>query len=183
MYDFANKLASDSTPSITVDTTITGTGSLVASRLGLKVASLDAAILIDPSTGLGTSSSPAAQHVSTTVRAVTYGMPLETTTAHTTRYLLDRFLAPLQIERDSLADTTFITRNANEHVTSMIENRKRNPVVSTSATFSGPRLTSATDYLAGSNLTYAYDTTYDIVKRVTGTTQTVRRTISTRRRR
>jgi len=173
VYDFASKLASDSTPSITVDTTMTGAGSLVVSRLGMKVASLEAAILIDPSSGLGTSSSPAAQRVSATVRAVSYAMPLETTTAHTTRYLVDRFLAPLQIEHDSLADTTFITRDANEHVTSTIERRKQKTVASSSATFSGPRLINAANALAGSSIAYTYDTTYDLVKTVSGTTQTI----------
>jgi RHS repeat-associated protein len=173
VYDFASKLASDSTPSITVDTTIRGTGSLVVSRLGMKVGSFEAAVLIDPSTGLGTSSSPASQRVSNTVRAVTYEMPLETTSAHATRYLLDRFFAPLQVEHDSLGDTTFISRDANEHVISSIERRKKKTVASASATYNGPRLTNATDFLAGRNITYAYDTTYDLIKRVTGTTQTV----------
>jgi RHS repeat-associated protein len=173
VYDFASKLASDSTPSVTVDTTITGAGSLVVSRLGMKVGSLEAAILIDPSSGLGTSSNPASQRVSTTVRAVTYGMPLETTTAHATRFALDRFLAPLQVEQDSLADTTFITRDGNEHVTRTVEHRKLKTVASDTSTFDGPRLTHVTNALTGSSITYAYDTTYDLVKRVLGSTQTV----------
>jgi RHS repeat-associated protein len=173
VYDFASKLASDSTPSITVDTTITGTGSLVVSRLGTKYGSLEAAALIDPNSGLGSSSSPAPQHASRLVRAVMYRMPLETTTAHTTRYALDRFLAPLQIENDSLADTTFITRDLNGIVTRTLQRRKRKTVASTFAIFSGPRLTLSVDSLSQSALGYTYDTTYDLVKRVTGTTQTV----------
>jgi YD repeat-containing protein len=46
-------------------------------------------------------------------------------------------------------------------------------VASTSATYTGPRLTSVADSLNFSIVTYAYDTTYDLIKRVTGTTQTV----------
>jgi RHS repeat-associated protein len=173
VYDFASKLASDSTPSITVDTTIAGSGALLSRRLGTKVGSLEAAILIDPTSGLGNSVNPASQRVSSTLRAVTYEIPLEATNAHTTRYRLDRFLAPLQIEHDSLKDTTFITRDANELITRRIERRKRGTVASTALTFDGPRLTQAVDSLAGSITRYGYDTTYDIVKRVTGTTQTV----------
>jgi|GEM_PF-2158593 len=173
VYDFAGKLASDSTPAVSVDTTVTGTGSLVTVRLGVKTISWEAAVLIDPGTGLGTSSSPAAQRASSALRAVTFEMPLETSNAHTTRYSLDRFLAPLQVEHDSLADTTFITRDANERITHTIERRGQKTVASNSATYSGPRLTQAADSLTLSVVRYAYDTTYDLVSRVSGSTQTV----------
>jgi hypothetical protein len=148
VYDFAGTVASDSTPSVTVDTTVTGTGALVARRLDTKVVSLQAAVLIDPGSGQGTSSNPAPQRRSAGVRAVTCGMPNETTTAHATRYALDRFLAPVQIEQDSLADTTFLERDANGYVTSALERRKQKTVASSRATFSGPRLLTATDALA-----------------------------------
>jgi YD repeat-containing protein len=115
VYDFAGTVASDSTPSVTVDTTVTGTGALVARRLDTKAVSLQAAVLIDPGSGQGTSSNPAPQRRSAGVRAVTYGMPNETTTAHATRYALDRFLAPVKIEQDSLADTTF-KQSATDHI-------------------------------------------------------------------
>ena len=46
-------------------------------------------------------------------------------------------------------------------------------MASSSATYTGPRLTTVADSLNFSTVTYAYDTTYDLVKRVTGTTQTV----------
>lgn len=173
VYDFAGKLASDSTPSVTVDTTISGTGSLVTRRLGSKIVSLESGELIDPSSGKGSTTNPGTQVLSASVRAVTYGMPLETTTAHATRFALDRFLAPLQVEQDSLADTTFIARDANEHVTQSVERRKRKTVASGTSTFDGPRLTHATNALTGSSITYSYDTTYDLVKRVSGSTQTV----------
>jgi YD repeat-containing protein len=173
VYDFAGKLASDSTPSVAVDTTITGTGALVTRRLGSKIASLESAELIDPGSGKGTSSNPGSQILSASVRAVTYGMPLETTTAHATRLALDRFLTPLRIEQDSLADTTFLTRDANEHVTRTLERRKQKTVASDTTTFGGPRVTRVTNLVTGSSITYAYDTTYDLVKRISGSTQTV----------
>lgn len=173
VYDFASKLASDSTPSILVDTTTSGAGSLVNVRLGSKVVSLESAILIDPASGKGTSANPASQVLSAKVRAALYGMPLETTTAHVTRYALDRFLAPLRIEQDSLADTTFLTRDMNEHVTRTLERRKQRTVASDSSVYNGPRLVQSINEITGASISYTYDLTYDLVKHISGSTQTV----------
>jgi len=165
-YDAASKLASDSTPSVKVDTTIAGTGTLVTVRLGSVVRSLESTIL--PASGKGTSTNPADQRVSSSVRAVTFAI-----TRDSTRYALDRFGGATQIETPTLQDTTFITRDSDGRMRTSLERMKGTVVQNASATYVGPRLTVTADALAGSSIAYTYDTTYDIVTSVLGSTQSV----------
>ena len=164
VYDAASKLASDSTPSVKVDTTIAGTGTLVTVRLGSVVRSLESTIL--PALGKGTSTNPADQRVSTTVRAVTFAI-----TRDSTKYALDRFGGATQIETPTLQDTTFITRDSDGRMRASLERTKGTVVQNASATYVGPRLTVTSDALAGSSISYTYDTAYDMVTSVLGSTQ------------
>jgi RHS repeat-associated protein len=163
VYDAASKLASDSTPSVKADMTISGTGSLTTARLGASVRSLEMTIL--PASGKGTSSNPADQRVSSSVRAVTFAI-----TGDSTKYAMDRFGGATQIETPTLRDTTFITRDAAGRVLSSLERTKGTIVQNVGASYSGPRLTAQSNALAGSSIVYTYDTTYDLVTNVSGST-------------
>jgi RHS repeat-associated protein len=167
-YDFASQVASDSTPPITVDMTVTGGGSLTTQRLGHRTRSLSATVLIDPASGKGTSSNLAPALRSDTLRAALFGV-----TGDSIRYQLDRFLAALQAENAKFKDTVFIVMDANENVTSRIERKGGQAVSSISASYSGPRLTSWSDNLLGSSVTYTYDLTFDLVTKITGSLPTV----------
>ena len=169
-YDFASKLASDSTPTVNVDTAITGTSaSLRATRLGAAQRSLERVILIDTAASYGTSGTPAPQRVSAKVRATAYLANGDSMT-----YKVDRLYAPLQAEQLSRLDTAYLTRDSSERVTASLHRVKLKTVASTSATFDGPRLASATDWLARSSVSYTYDNTFDIPTKITGSTPTVR---------
>lgn len=169
VYDFASKLVSDSTPSVTVDTTITGAGTLTTQRLGARLRSLESTELIDTASSYGSSSSPAPQRWSTKLYAVTFA-----STGDSTLYAVDRFGAPTWIYTPFTRDSSVITRDSADRVTAQVAWRRGKMLQSTSASFDGPRLSSANDFLAKSSVSYLYDTTFDVVKKVTGTTPTVR---------
>src|SRR4029077_20788939 len=91
-YDFAGKLVADTGPQITAN------GQAVRPAVGY--ASLEKKILIDPSSGLGTSSNPGANVDTASVRVSrTNGR------GFTTTYALDRFGAPTLVQ-EPLGRTT-----------------------------------------------------------------------------
>ncbi len=162
VYDFASKLASDSTPSVWADS--------VTGRIGKRYRSLEATMLVDPASGLGSSSSPAAQRLSDSLRAAVFAV-----TGDSILYAVDRWGAATRIEHPALKDTLVITRDDSGRVTSTIERAKGQTTRSTSNTWSGPRLTIETDNLAGLSVAHAYNVKYNIDTLTTGATARVHR--------
>lgn len=169
VYDFANKLISDSTPSVKVDTTITGTGSLTTQRLGAHQRSLEYLVVVDTTTAYGTSTNPAPKRTSSALRAALFGA-----TGDSTTLMVDAFYLPLRTEQSRTRDTTIVTLDASERITSTVERRNNRTVAKGTITYSGPRVASSVDSLTGASATYAYDTTYDIPTLITGTFPSVR---------
>lgn len=160
-YDFAGKLASDSTPLVRVDGT--------TKRVGTRYRSLEAAILIDPATTVGDSiTRPAPRVWSDSVRALVVAP-----TGDSTRYALDAYGAPTRIERPLLRTVTTITRDAASHVTKTVTAVRGQTVQSDTAVWDGPRLVTQTDQTSGMSVTYAYDPTYSLVTSVSGSTQRI----------
>jgi YD repeat-containing protein len=150
-YDFASKLASDSTPTVNVDTAIAGTSaSLRAIRLGSAQRSLERVILIDTAQSYGTSGTPAPLRLSAKVRAAAYSANGDSIT-----FKVDRFYAALQVEQLSRLDTTYLTRDVSERVTAALHRLKLKTVANSSATFDGPRFSTATDWIANASVSYS----------------------------
>jgi RHS repeat-associated protein len=168
-YDFASEIASDSIPQVKLDPTVTGTGTLVTKRPGTKTRSFAATVLIDPGSGLGTSTNPAPQLQPGLIREAAFSV-----TGDSVRYVLDRFLGALAIETPLAADTVFTTRDANGRVTNTSHHRKNNVLESSAVTYNGPRVSSVSNALTGTWTAFSYDTLhFDLVTAITGTMPTV----------
>jgi RHS repeat-associated protein len=161
-YDFASKLASDSTPAIQ-------TSDAGVVRLGTRYRSLEAALLIDTASHLGTFASPASAPFPDSLRAMVL-----TPVGDSTRYALDGFGAPTLIENPLLKQVTTLTRDANSLVTKTVSTARGAPVHIETNVWSGPRLMQHTDNTSGISVSYTYDTTYDLVTQVSGNAPPVR---------
>jgi RHS repeat-associated protein len=159
-YDFASKLASDSTPAVLVDN--------VAQRLGTRYRSLEAATLIDPATGYGTSAAPAPQITSDSVR-----LAVLPPSGDSTRLAVDAFGAPLVVERPLLKTVNTITRDSQGRPLATRTTVRGQLVHADTTVWSGPRVAQVSDRTAGTTVTYAYDTTYGLVTTIGGNTQAV----------
>lgn len=157
-YDFASKTASDSTAAVFAEN--------VTQRLGTRYRSPETAELIDTASHLGSSAAPAIPLLRDSVRAV-----VVSTLGDSVRYAVDRFGAPTRIEQPSLKQVVTFARDTDSHVW-RTETRVRGQLVDVAtATWSGPRLMSQADSMSGLSATYTYDTTYDLVTLVSGSTQ------------
>jgi RHS repeat-associated protein len=142
-YDFAGKLAADTLPLISAD------GANV--RPVTKWKSLEAAVLVDPASGKGTSlTNFAARIISDSVRATRTNAR-----ANVTRYALDGFGAPKRIE-ESLARTTVLTRNAHSQVTQSVSPSGH----TVNYTWVGPELRNVHDQTTGLSESMTYEPTY-----------------------
>lgn len=154
-YDFAAKLASDSTPAVLVDG--------VTQRLGTRYRSVEAATLIDPASGLGTSTSPAPQVTTDSVRTLVVAP-----SGDSTRFAVDAFGAPLLVERPALRTVSSITRDAQGRPIATRTTVRGQLVHSDTTVWTGPRITWERDNTTGRAVSYAYDSTYGLLTEVTG---------------
>lgn len=159
-YDFASKLASDSTPPVLADGT--------TQRLGRRYRSLESMLLIDTATHRGTATAPGAA-----VRSDTLTVLATALTGDSTRARLDAYGAPTRLEVPSLKTVSAFTRDGDEHVTLEADSAKGAQVKRVSTTWNGPRMTSVSNLTSGTSVTYTYDTTYNLVTHVTGSTPEV----------
>jgi RHS repeat-associated core domain len=160
-YDFASKLSSDSTPSVLAGGT--------TQRLGTRYVSTESAVLIDPSSGTGSSSSPATQRLRDSVRAV-----VVSTTGDTVRYAVDAFGAPTRVEQPLMKTVAVVTRDAASHTVKSVTTVRGVTVQTDSAVWSGSLLTEEIDVTSGLSATHAYDTRFQIDTLTSGSTQRVR---------
>lgn len=160
-YDFASKLSSDSTPAVLAGGT--------TQRLGTKYISTESAVLIDPSSGTGSSSSPTTQRVRDSVRAV-----VVSTTGDTVRYAVDAFGAPTRVEQPLVKTVAAITRDAASHAVKSVTTVRGATVQTDSAVWSGSLLTKEIDVTSGLSATHAYDSRFQIDTLTSGSTQRVR---------
>jgi len=160
-YDFASRLLSDSTPAVLAGGT--------TQRLGTKYTSTESAVLIDPSSGSGSSSSPATQRVRDSVRAV-----VVSTTGDTVRYAVDAFGAPTRVEQPLVKTVAVVTRDAASHAVKSVTTVRGVAVQTDSAVWSGSLLTKEIDVTSGLSATHAYDTRFQIDTLTSGSTQRVR---------
>jgi len=138
-YDFAGKLAADTAPQITAN------GQTLRPVAGY--ASFEKAVLIDPASGLGTSTNPAPRVIGSTILA-----RVTNPRGFTTSYALDRFGAATRIE-EPLGRTTAFLRDANSHVL-------RDSLPSghiTRYTWIRSNLTQIWDSATGRKVNYTYD--------------------------
>jgi RHS repeat-associated protein len=149
-YDFADKLAADTLPTITAD------GGSVRPVVGFR--SMEAAELVDPASGLGTSGNPAPQVVPSALRAV-----LVNPRGFSTAFAVDRFGAPTRIE-EPLGRVTTLDRDANSLIVRTLTPSGR--VVKN--TWGGPDLTQVVDSTSGQTINYTYETTYHQLTQVKG---------------
>jgi RHS repeat-associated protein len=154
-YDFAGKLAADTAPAVTVNGQ--------SARPVVKFASVEKTILIDPASGLGTSSSPGANVDTAIVRATTTNARGLSTT-----YGLDRFGAP-NLVQEPLGRTTRFTRDSSSRIV-----RSLSPSGQIAKyTFSGPDLTQLWDSTTGRKINYVYESGYHQVTLVYGDVDSV----------
>jgi RHS repeat-associated protein len=158
-YDFAGKLASDSTPAVWADS--------VTQRIGTRYKSLQSVVLIDPASGKGSAASPAPQVKTDTVR-----LAVIAPSGDIVRYTVDKFGAPTTIEAPAVKDTTWLSRNSNSQVTRTLQKRRGKTMANATATWAGswPQLLSSTDSLTGATISYSYDINYNLLTEVTGST-------------
>jgi RHS repeat-associated protein len=160
-YDFASKLASDSTPAVLAGGT--------TQRLGTRYISTESAVLIDTASGEGSSSSPAAQRVRDSVRAVVVSVM-----GDTVRYSVDAFGAPTRVEQPLMKTVAVVTRDAASHAVKSVTTVRGVAVQTDSAVWSGALLTKEIDVTSGLAATHAYDTRFQIDTLTSGSTQRVR---------
>lgn len=146
-YDFAGRIAADTTPTVTAD------GSSV--RLVTQFRSAESAVVVDPASGYGTSGNPAPRMLPGDVRA-----RVTTPRGYATTYQLDRLGPPLRVEQPRARVTTF-TRNA--HGLILSETSPSGHVVSFE--WSGPNLTKTTDGATGRIVRMEYEPTYNQLTR------------------
>jgi RHS repeat-associated protein len=154
-YDFAGKLTADTMPTITAD------GQVV--RPVLQFSSIERAVLVDPASGLGTSTNPAPRVLPANVRA-----SITNPRGFTTQYTLDRFGAETRVEKP-LGRTTKLARNTHSQVTA--DTTPSGHV--TEYTWSGPRLTKVVDRTTLRTVNIDYELTYNEVLKVYGDIDTV----------
>ncbi len=149
-YDFAGKLAADTAPQVTVNGQ--------ATRPVVRLASVEKAILIDPASGLGTSTNPGANVDTAAVRA-----SATSARGFTATYGLDRFGAPTLVQ-EPLGRTTRVTRDSSSRVVRSVA--PSGHIVKYS--FSGADLTQQWDSTTGRTINYTYEPTYHQVTLVSG---------------
>jgi len=149
-YDFAGKLAADTMPTITAD------GQPV--RPVTLFSSLERNSLIDPASGLGTSTSPGPRVIPANLRAM-----ITNPRGFETRFALNRFGAALRIE-EPLGRTTRLVRNPHSQLAA--DTTPSGHV--TESTWSGPRLTQTVDRTTGRTVNIGYELTYNEVMNISG---------------
>jgi RHS repeat-associated protein len=156
-YDFAGKIASDSTPPVWADS--------ATARIGTKYVSLQSQALIDPASGKGSTTNAAAQVRSDSIRLLV--IPANGDTA---RYAVDRFGAPTLVESPRVKTSVLMVRDLNSLVTKATTTAKGRVVSKGATTWSGPLVVSSTDSLTGATIDYTYDSKYGLLTDVTGAT-------------
>ena len=154
-YDFAWKVAADTAPQVTAN------GQAV--RPVSSFASIEKKVLIDTTTGSGTSTNPGANVDTSTVRASTTNPR-----GFTTTYALDRFGAPTLVQ-EPLGRTTAYVRDSNSAVAQMTapSGHIMNYV------WSGSNLTQVRDGFTNRQINYRYETTFNQDTLVYGDVDTV----------
>lgn len=165
-YDFAGKLASDSTPAVLVNG--------VTQRLGTRYRSLEAATLINPASGLGTSASPAPQVTKDSVR-----LAVVPSSGDSTRFSVDAFGAALIAERPLVRTVNTTTRDAQARPTATRTTVRGQLVHADTTVWSGPRIMQVHDYTSGSTVSYTYDTTYNLLTGISGNSRPATNYINT----
>jgi len=145
-YDFAGKIASDSTPTVTAADTVR--------RLGTRYRSPESAVLIDPASGLGSWSSPATPKtdsagLATVVPAGGAALAVR----------VDAYGAVLDVLSPASAYAHY-TRNAHGQLLTALDSTG-----SRSYSWSGPRLTSEANTVTNQTVTTEWNTTYSLVTR------------------
>jgi len=149
-YDFASKLAGDTAPQVTAN------GQPLRPAVGY--ASLEKAVLIDPGSGLGSSTNPAPRINGVAIRA-----SVTSPRRITTSYALDRFGAATRLE-EPLGRTTAFLRDADSHVV-------RDSLPSrhiTRYSWSRSNLTQVWDSATQRKVNYTHDGTYNLLTMMSG---------------
>jgi len=154
-YDFAGKLAADTTPPVTAN------GQSV--RLTGGYASVEQRILINPTTGQGTSSNPAPKVDTAAIRAT-----FTNARGFATQYGLDRFGAAALIQ-EPLGRTTSFTRDSNSNVLRSVLYSGH----TMKYTWNGPDMTQQFDSTTGRTINYTYTASYHQVAVVWGDVDSV----------
>ncbi|MEK7668883.1 MAG: hypothetical protein AAB409_09560, partial [Gemmatimonadota bacterium] len=146
-YDFAGRIASDSTPAVTVNDT-------TGRRLGTRYRSPASAVLVDPASGTGTWSSPA------TPKTDSAGIGRVVPSSGATQVLrVDRYGALLDV-LGPLQAYAHYTRNEHGQVESAADSTG-----SRIYQWSGPRLTYEQNTVTGQYIVTEWNTTYHLVTR------------------
>ncbi len=161
-YDFAGKIATDSTPPVYADS--------ATKRIGKRYQSLEVAQLIDPGSGLGTSTTNyAPELISSNVRLL-----VTASNGDFMRYAVDRFGASTLVEHPWGLSTETITRDANSLPTRALSVLNGKTLVNQVVVYSlnGSPITQV-DSLTKGTTTISYDTKYNLVTSVSGAVATV----------
>jgi RHS repeat-associated protein len=137
-YDFAGKVSADTAPLVTAN------GQSVRPVYGY--ASAEQKVLINPSTGQGTSSNPGPNVDTTVVRAT-----LTNAKGYTTTYALDRFGAANLVQQP-LGRTMSFTRDSNSAIVRTVSPSGHSSMY----TWSGPDMTKDSDNVTGRTINYVY---------------------------
>lgn len=149
-YDFASKIASDSTPVVLADGT--------SKRLGTHFRSTLASELIDTASHTGSSGSPAAHVTRDSVWAW-----IVQPAADSLRFAVDPFGDPTVLEDLTAQIVTTETRDNASHATDAITTSHGHTLQHLTAVWSGGDLVESADPIAGTAVTYKYDSTYHIL--------------------
>jgi RHS repeat-associated protein len=149
-YDFADKLAADTAPTIYAD------GALL--RPVVNHSSHEKAVLVDPSSGYGSSGNPATRVIPTNVRA-----SITDARGSVAKYALDRWRAPTRIE-EPYSRVTQITRNSNGRVTQTTS--PAGQIVD--YTWSAGNLTQVYDNTTGKTVQMSYELDYNQITQIRG---------------
>ncbi len=160
-YDFAGKLASDSTPAVWADST--------TARIGGRYHSLQSAFLIDPASGKGTAANAATPVLEDSIRVA-----VVSPSGDSVRYALDRYGAPTITDMPNQKTTIVTARNPDGTVYHSITTA-RGRVVSTIWTWwvNGQVITT-TDSITNATIVYTYDSKYGLLTDVGGNTTPVK---------
>ncbi len=156
-YDFASTMASDSTPAVLADG--------ATKRLGTRFRSTLAAALIDTGSHTGSSTSPATPVASDSVWSLVSAPNVDSV-----RSRVDPFGNPLVTEDVAAQQLTTVTLDSASRVTASISTAHGKVLQASTAVWTGPVTTQATNRLSGAAVTYHYDTTYHLLTAVSGNT-------------
>lgn len=154
-YDFAGKLAADTFPSIIADG--------VNIRPIVRYQSLEAAELVDPGSGFGSSVNPAPRVIPSNLRE-----SLVNPRGFATGFLVDRFGAPLRVEEPMGRVRTY-----NRDVNSLVLRTASPNGHVWNNTWSGPNLVQSIDSTTQQVINYTYEANYHEVTQIRGNADSV----------